>query len=371
MARPTIDPAGSNRRRRGAGAAGELAVGNVRVTLPEELHDLVRDAVAELESATGGLDRGARRTPPTSSPARAPQSPPGRPSSGCPTRPRRRRGGPSPLSIPAPPPPAPAAFADRPPGARPPPPGGAPSWPAWRWRPPSPPYHSRRGPAGSRWPAGAPRPSTPPASRGCCAWRCRRSPVAPARSRPRLAARAMGRRSPVASAASAPATWPLARGAAVTGTGAGGAGRGRRARRDRPPRRGAAPLRRAQAAPTEESRPAWRAAAGHASNLLIAAALSLVGIFCCIVVGLVVTGHHLEEVVTGKHAADHPDRFTGGDRAAPREPAPGRQHPGVPRSQRHQADHRPPHRLAQPRPERRRPGADQGGLQRPARFRGP
>jgi len=50
---------------------------------------------------------------------------------------------------------------------------------------------------------------------------------------------------------------------------------------------------------TEESRPAWRAAAGHASNLLIAAALSLVGIFCCIVVGLVVTGHHLEEVVTG------------------------------------------------------------------------
>ena len=32
---------------------------------------------------------------------------------------------------------------------------------------------------------------------------------------------------------------------------------------------------------------------------MIAAALSLVGIFCCIVVGLVVTGHHLEEVVTG------------------------------------------------------------------------
>jgi signal peptidase len=50
---------------------------------------------------------------------------------------------------------------------------------------------------------------------------------------------------------------------------------------------------------TEEQRPVWRAAAGHVSNLLIAAALSLVGIFCCIVVGLVVTGHHLEEVVTG------------------------------------------------------------------------
>jgi signal peptidase len=49
----------------------------------------------------------------------------------------------------------------------------------------------------------------------------------------------------------------------------------------------------------ERPYPVWRDAAGHVTNLMIAAALSLVGIFCCIVVGLVVTGHHLEEVVTG------------------------------------------------------------------------
>jgi signal peptidase len=49
----------------------------------------------------------------------------------------------------------------------------------------------------------------------------------------------------------------------------------------------------------EELLPVWRAVGGHVTNLLIAAALGLVTIFCCIVVGLVVTGHHLEEVVTG------------------------------------------------------------------------
>jgi signal peptidase len=48
-----------------------------------------------------------------------------------------------------------------------------------------------------------------------------------------------------------------------------------------------------------EARPIWRGALGHVTNLLIAAALGLVGIFCCIVVGLVITAHHLEEVVTG------------------------------------------------------------------------
>jgi signal peptidase len=53
------------------------------------------------------------------------------------------------------------------------------------------------------------------------------------------------------------------------------------------------------ALPMEERLPVWRAAGGHVVNLLIAAALGLVTIFCAIVVGLVVTGHHLEEVVTG------------------------------------------------------------------------
>jgi signal peptidase len=53
------------------------------------------------------------------------------------------------------------------------------------------------------------------------------------------------------------------------------------------------------ALPMEERLPVWRAAGGHVVKLLIAAALGLVTIFCVIVVGLVVTGHHLEEVVTG------------------------------------------------------------------------
>ena len=53
-----------------------------------------------------------------------------------------------------------------------------------------------------------------------------------------------------------------------------------------------APLPSAAAAP-------WRVATGHIANLALAAALGLVGIFCAIVVGLVVTGHHLEQVVTG------------------------------------------------------------------------
>ena len=54
-----------------------------------------------------------------------------------------------------------------------------------------------------------------------------------------------------------------------------------------------------RAATAAPARPVWRDAAGHVANLAIAAALGLVMIFCAIVVGLVVTGHHLEEVVTG------------------------------------------------------------------------
>ena len=67
-----------------------------------------------------------------------------------------------------------------------------------------------------------------------------------------------------------------------------------------------------------------------------------------------------------QHAADHPDRLDGGDGAAPGERAPGGQHPGLPRPQRPQAHHRSPHHLAEPRPERRCSGADQGRLQRAA-----
>src|SRR5487761_1100503 len=55
---PTIAPAGQNGRRR-AGSAGDLALGNPRVTLPEELHDLVRGVVADLQTAARGFGRDA------------------------------------------------------------------------------------------------------------------------------------------------------------------------------------------------------------------------------------------------------------------------------------------------------------------------
>lgn len=43
----------------------------------------------------------------------------------------------------------------------------------------------------------------------------------------------------------------------------------------------------------------WRGRLGHATNLLIAVALEIVVMVCATMVGLIVTGHHLEEVVTG------------------------------------------------------------------------
>ena len=44
---------------------------------------------------------------------------------------------------------------------------------------------------------------------------------------------------------------------------------------------------------------AWRGPLGHATNLLIAIALEIVVMVCATMVGLIVTGHHLEQVVTG------------------------------------------------------------------------
>ena len=191
--RSTIGRAGSNRRRSGAGAAGELAVGNVRVTLPEELHDLVRDVVADLESATGSLAAGSpepRARAPRRERRRAPQAtiirlpgPEGAPAvrrRRCHLHPRRppRHGSPTPCR------------------SRRPPPGGGLSWPASGSRRPSPPWLCRRAPAGSRWPAGAPRLSTPPGSPGCCAWRSPRSrwPRRPCRRHPPGCSPRSGRR---------------------------------------------------------------------------------------------------------------------------------------------------------------------------------
>ena len=159
LARSTIGPSGSNRRRHGAGAAGEFVVGNVRVTLPEELRDLVRDVVADLESATGGPDLGSaepsprahrrdRRRATQATILRLPSSdqPPASTRPDSPSPPSRRPHRPL-----------------RTPSRYPPPPhAGGPSWPDWRLRPPSPASRSRHEPAASRWPAGAPPPRRHP-----------------------------------------------------------------------------------------------------------------------------------------------------------------------------------------------------------------
>jgi len=302
-------------------------VGNVRVTLPEELHDLVRDVVADLESATDSLDLGGAQ------PARQ-----------TPRRERRRVAQATILRLPdppavTPPPAAPAAAGPHPPAApRPVPLPMAPS--ALESSVPVPPAAPRRRAFLARLDIASAVPTIAlPA-------RTRRLPVACRRASPldatrisrmlRVAVPAI----PVAPAAltSAPA-WLLAAMApplpaplpglpAVASPGptiVTLAGRPAQALTevDIPPQAVvgttvadtpapaalvAAPVATPlfvsvpatlPALPLEERLPVWRAAGGHVVNLLIAAALGLVTIFCAIVVGLVVTGHHLEEVVTG------------------------------------------------------------------------
>jgi len=300
---------------------GNWQLGNARVTLPEELHDLVRDVVADLESATGILAAG--------SPEPRPRAP----------RRERRRSpqatiirlpGPEEAATPLPPVPLPASA------------------------PTSPPPFASALPV----PAAAPRrraflarlrvASTVPSV--ALPARTRRLPVACRRASPLDAARVsrMLRVAvpaiPVAPATlSTPPAWLLA---AMGPAAAPVAARdgiapapdqeavslaGRPAESvtgpvdTAPPAAGtepSAPLAAIATAPAAEpaiaplellpgtlslpraataapARPVWRDAAGHVANLAIAAALGLVMIFCAIVVGLVVTGHHLEEVVTG------------------------------------------------------------------------
>ena len=302
-------------------------MGNVRVTLPEELHDLVRDVVADLESATDSLDLdGAQPTRQT------------------PRRERRRVAQATILRLPdppavAPPPTAPAAAGPPPPAA--PRPARLPLAPsAFENSVPVPPAAPRRRAFLARLDIASAVPNVAlPA-------RTRRLPVACRRASPldatrisrmlRVAVPAI----PVAPAAltSAPA-WLLAamappvpaplpgvRAVAPPGpTTVTLAGRPAQALTEvefpppavvtttvadtpAPARLVAAPVATPlsvsvpttlPALPIEARLPVWRAAGGHVVNLLIAAALGLVTIFCAIVVGLVVTGHHLEEVVTG------------------------------------------------------------------------
>jgi signal peptidase len=291
-------------------------VGNVRVTLPEELHDLVRDVVADLESATDGLDLGSAQ------PAHRP-----------PRRERRRVAQAAILRLPDPPsvtpPPAASATAVPPPPAAPRsvPPPMAPS--AFESSVPVPPAAPRRRAFLARLDIASTVPNVAlPARTRRLQVACRRaSPLDAARiSRMlRVAVPAI----PVAPAAlTSPPAWllaamappipaPLPEVPAVTQPDPSTvtlAGRSAPTLTevDAPP--AAATLATAvpvaiplsvsvpatrPALPMEERLPVWRAAGGHVVNLLIAAALGLVTIFCAIVVGLVVTGHHLEEVVTG------------------------------------------------------------------------
>jgi signal peptidase I len=291
-------------------------LGNVRVTLPEELHDLVRDVVADLEYATGSLAAG-------SSVPRAP----------APRRERRRIPQATIIRLPS----AGEAGLATPPAPPPPP------------LPASPPPFVHALPV----PAAAPRrraflarlkvASTIPTA--ALPVRTRRLPVACRRASPLDAARLSRMlRVAVPAVPVAPATlatppaWLLAAMATASPPvaardGAGpAAGQGTVALAGPATETGqlsvvpagavvsvpstetaAPPAAEAAVAPLElraspPLRPAaqvaaassqWRDAAGHVANLGIAAALGLVTVFCAIVVGLVVTGHHLEEVVTG------------------------------------------------------------------------
>ncbi|HAW09911.1 MAG: signal peptidase I [Candidatus Dormibacteria bacterium] len=301
-------------------------MGNVRVTLPEELHDLVRDVVADLESATGSLAAGSPE-----------------PRARAPRRERRRAPQATIIRLPGPEG-APAAA----PPALPPPPAPAPP-PRFADALPVPAAAPRRRAFLARLKVASTVPSVAlPA-------RTRRLPVACRRASPLDAARVsrMLRVAvpavPVAPATlSTPPAWLLAaigpaspQVAARDGIGpaldqgavslAGRATETGTAPVEMVPAEGAAPPVPATEsseppAPATETapppaaeltiaplqlpvtpplpsaapaHPIWRGAAGHVVNLLIAAALGLVTIFCAIVVGLVVTGHHLEEVVTG------------------------------------------------------------------------
>jgi signal peptidase I len=313
-------------------------VGNVRVTLPEELHDLVRDVVADLESATDSLDLGGAQ--------------PGRRG---PRRERRRVTQATILRLPeqaatAPPPAvAAAAVPALPATPRPAPPPEAP--PAFASSVPVPAAAPRRRAFLARLEVASTVPNVAlPARTRRLQVACRRaSPLDATRiSRMlRVAIPAI----PVAPAAlSTPPAWLFAAMAppitapvrelpdatpqeAETLTLAGRTAPGPVETDALPPRaaaptviapapavstvEAAAPAATVVAVPTTapplpltlpasladlpvEGRLAvWRSVGGHVVNLLIAAALGLVTIFCAIVVGLVVTGHHLEEVVTG------------------------------------------------------------------------
>jgi signal peptidase len=303
-------------------------VGNVRVTLPEELHDLVRDVVADLESATDSLDLGGAR-----------------PAQRAPRRERRRVAQATILRLPdppavTPPPAAPAAAVPPPPAApRSVLPPTAPS--AFESSVPVPPAAPRRRAFLARLDIASTVPSVAlPARTRRLQVACRRAspldaarisrmlrvavpaiPVAPASltSPPAWLLTTMAppipARLPVVPAVTQPdpvtvtlagrsaptlpeVDAPPAAVAATTVAGTPAATTLVAAAPVAIPLSVSVPAA-LPALPMEERLPVWRAAGGHVVNLLIAAALGLVTIFCAIVVGLVVTGHHLEEVVTG------------------------------------------------------------------------
>lgn len=251
-------------------------MGNAGMLLPEELQDLVRDAVAEVSTAAGAL---AREVP--------------RPRPGAAAR--ERRG-------------APQATILRLPAAPPPPPPSPPAPPATA--PPSPAPGTAGTPHGRAFlhrlavPAAVPAVRYPARTRRVAVPCHRPSPLDARRVTRmlRIAVPTVNLGTPASlvvsagppappRAAPAPSPPPPRAPAAAPVTAA-------------PPARAPQWLPAASPEPALEERaeppaPSWRAVGGHVTNLLIAAALGLVATFCAIVVGLVVTGHHLEQVVTG------------------------------------------------------------------------
>ena len=304
-------------------------MGNVRVTLPAELHDLVRDAVAEIESASGSLDL-AKRSPRNRAPQRERRASPQAAILHLPAVEERPPAAPAtvPATVPAtdvpagstpaaPPPPSPEA-----PFITAPAPDAAGVTAAPPAEVPVAPVPPRR----RAFLARVEVPSTVPGMR--LSTRTRRLPVACRRASSLDAARTSRMlrvavpASPVAPATLAsPPAWLLAAmpppciaptPVLEAGTPAEPASVTLAGRLALPggttgvaetfvPTLALTPAVAPLAAPAarEPGRPLWREAASHIGNLAIAAALALVVLFCGAMVGLVATGHHLEEVVTG------------------------------------------------------------------------
>src|SRR5487761_719846 len=340
---PTIAPAGQNGRRR-AGSAGDLALGNPRVTLPEELHDLVRDVVADLRSAARGFGRDAapsdhatpvaeRRVVRQATILRLPEAEDPAPSTPPSTTQLEE-----------------AALRPRPE------PELAPQEP-FPW-----PGEQRQRAFLARLEVASAVP------RGRQPARTRRVPVACRRASPLDAARTSRMlRVAIPAVPLAPATLTAAPSwvREVAATLAAPAHAAPQSLVATPVVRPAVAVPKLEPVPSPSTDPA---AAPPRSGRREPPALARCGRPSgqpwdrrraqlrgdVLRPGGGAGGDRPPPGAGGhrEHAAEHTDPVAGGDRAHPGEPAPSRRYPGLSQSQQHQRDHRPPDHLAQPRPER-------------------